>query len=176
MKNVGSKSVLLMIVHLQAGRGPVRDERFAEEYFFADALAPGESDVHDVPEERYGAALVNGEPYTIEPHLVAEARAEFVQFSDGTTWGDRDAAEHALYTRKRTVEELDRLEHLYEQKGESTFLEELANADEFLNVISQLKSICREKAAYASCTYNQMRHTLLTARDHEAATKSSGTH
>jgi len=134
VKNVSSKSILLMIVHLEATSGPGHDEKYSQEYFFGDALAPGQVEVSHDPEQRFGMSVVNGEPlpYSKDPHPTAQGRAEFVQFSDGSTWGDADSAKDAFETRGKTLEELDLLEHLYEQAGESAFLDEFARADDSL--------------------------------------------
>lgn len=49
-----------------------------------------------------------------------------MQFSDGSTWGDADSAQFVLDRREKTLAELDLLEHIYEQRGESAFLDEFA--------------------------------------------------
>jgi mannitol/fructose-specific phosphotransferase system IIA component len=174
IKNVSAKSILLMVVHLEATSGPGSDETFSQEYFFGDPLAPEQVEAHDFPEQRFGTTLVNGEPmpYKPDPRPAAQAHAEFVQFSDGSTWGDEDSAQNALGIRRQTMGELDLLEHVYEQAGESAFLDELAKADEFLNVISQLKSRCSDKAMYTSCTHKGVHQTFVTAKEHEAALNS----
>jgi hypothetical protein len=160
-----------MIVRLEASSGPGHDEKYSQEYFFADALAPGHVEVNHSPEQRFGTPLVNGEPvpYRKDPHPTAQAHAEFVQFSDGSTWGDADSATNVLSLRRKTVEELDLLEHLYEQAGESAFLEEFAQADDFLDVIRQMQDRCREKTVDSKCAYNIVHRTFLIAKEHEAA-------
>jgi hypothetical protein len=175
VKNVSAKSILLMVVHLEATSGPGSDERYSQEYFFADALAPGQVEVNHEPERKFGVAVVNGEPlsYKRDPHPAAQAHAEFVQFSDGSTWGDADSAEHLLEARRQTLAELNRLEHLYEQAGESAFLDEFARADDFDNIFRQLKSGCSDKAAKPNCAYNSVHRTFVIAKQHEAEINSS---
>jgi len=177
IKNVSTKAILLMVVQFDATSGPARDEKFSQEYFFGDALGPGQVEAHDFPAQRYGTPLVNGEPVPYQPdlHPTAEAHAEFVQFGDGSTWGDADAATNVLGLRQKTLAELDLLEHLYEQRGESAFLEELAKADGLLSVIYQLKRRCENKPAYVNCTYESVHQTLATAREHEAALNAART-
>jgi hypothetical protein len=171
VKNVSSKSILLMIVHLEATSGPGHDETYSQDYFFGDTLAPGQVEVNHDPERRFGSTLVNGEPlpYKKDPHPTAQAHAEFVQFGDGSTWGDADSAADSLDERRKTVEELDLLEHLYEQAGESAFLDEFARADDSLNVIRQMKDRCTEKTADSKCAHNIVHRTFLTAKEHDAA-------
>lgn len=173
IKNVSTRSILLMVVHVEATSGPERDAHFSEEYFFGDALAPGELDVRDFPEQRFGATVVNGKtmPYKKDPRPVVQARAEFVQFSDGSTWGDADAARNEFEIRRRTLAELDRLEHIYEQAGEGVFLEEFARSDDSLNVIGQLKERCAEPTV-ANCAHSAVHRTFVAAKEHEGATTS----
>ena len=171
VKNVSSKPILLMIVHLEATSGPGEDEAYSQEYFFGDALAPGQVEVNHDPEWRFGTSVTNGEPlpYRKDPHPAAQAHAEFVQFSDGSTWGDADSAKNVLQTRRETLEELDLLEHLYEQAGESAFLDEFARADDSLNVIRQIKDGCSEKPVDPKCAHDIVHRTFLTAKKHDAA-------
>jgi len=169
VKNVSTKSILLMIVHVEASRRPGHDETYSQDYFFGDALAPGQVEVNHNPEQRFGATLVNGEPlpYKKDPHPAAQAHAEFVQFGDGSTWGDADPATDLLDERRKIVEELDLLEHLYEQAGESAFLGEFERAGEsFDNVILQIKDRCGADSKYA---HNTVHRTFLIANEHTAA-------
>jgi hypothetical protein len=170
VKNVSSKDILLMIVHLEATSGPGQDETYSQEYFFGDTLGPGQVEVSHDPERRYRTE-VNGKPlpYRRDRHPAAQAHTEFVQFSDGSTWGDGDFAKDVFETRRKTLEELDLLEHLYEQAGESAFLDEFARADDSLNVIRQIKDRCTEKTADSKCAYNIVHRTFLTAKEHDAA-------
>ena len=170
VKNVSSKSILLMIVHLEATSGPGRDESYSQEYFFGETLAPGQVETNHDPEQRFGATVVNGEPlpYRKDPHPAAQAHAEFIQFSDGSTWGDADSARDVFEIRRKTLEELDLMEHLYEQAGEGVFLDEFARADDTLNVIRQLKDRCSQNTANPKSAYNAVHRTFLTAKEHEA--------
>lgn len=176
IKNISAKSILLMVVHFGATSGPLRDERFSQEYFFGESLAAGDAEAHDFPEQRFGATIVNGQsvPYKKDPHPAAQARAEFVQFTDGTTWGNPESAEDVLSLRQKTLAELDLLQHLYEQKGESAFLDELSQADDFSNVFGQLKGMCNDKSAKANCLYSAVLRTLTATRTHEATINSEG--
>jgi len=171
VKNVSPKSILLMVVRLEASSGPEQDEKYSQEYFFADVLAPGQVEVNHDPEQRFGTPVVSGQslPYKKDSHPAAQAHAEFVQFSDGSIWGDADSAINVLSIRRRTLEELDLLEHLHEQADESAFLDEFARADDFLNVIRQMKDMCREKTADSKCAYDLVHRTFLIAKEHAAA-------
>jgi hypothetical protein len=171
VKNVSTKSILLMIVRLEASSGPGRDEKYSQEYFFADPLGTGQVEISHGPEQRFGTSLINGEPlpYKKDPHPAAQAHAEFVQFSDGSTWGDADSAADALDARRKIVEELDLLEHLYEQAGEAAFLDQFARADVVPDVIRQMRDRCGEKTADSKCPYSVVHRTFLIAKEHQAA-------
>lgn len=102
-RNVSNKSVLLMVIHLEAAGTPGQDETYSQEYFFGGALKPGAIEVRDEPGASFGRA-VNGIPLIDsghDPHAIAKVRVEFVQFSGGSTWGDADSAKNVLDIRLR---------------------------------------------------------------------------
>jgi hypothetical protein len=169
-KNVSHKSVLLMVMHIEASGTPGRDETFSQEYFFGDALEPGAVEVDDDPGRSFGqsvngAPLVNSEQ---DADAVAKVRLEFIQFSDGSAWGDAALAENVLKKRSETLAELDTLEHIYEQAGEEAFLEEFAQADDSLPTISQLKHACTDKANTPTCAHDAVQRTINIVTNHQA--------
>jgi hypothetical protein len=173
-KNVSTKGVLLMVMHVEVNGTPGRDETFSQEYFFGDALEPGAIEVRDEPGASFGQA-VNGVPLTDsghDPHAVAKVRVEFVQFLDGSTWGDAGRAKTVLDMRSETLAELDRLEHIYEQAGEDAFLEDLARGDDYLPTISQLKSTCKNNAKRSNCVHDAVQRTIDAAKDRQAEMNS----
>jgi hypothetical protein len=155
-RNVSNKSLLLVVMHLRVSGTPGRDETFLQEYFFGNALEPGAVDVNDEPGASFGRT-VNGVPLVASEHeldAVARVRVEFVQFGDGSSWGDAKFAENVLKMRSDALAELYTLEHIYEQAGEEALLEELARADDYLPVINQLKWACRDKAKKSDCAHD----------------------
>jgi len=64
----------------------------------------------------------------------------FVQFADGSTWGDREEAKAALATRRESVKRLFELESIYRHEGEAAFVEDLAKPTD-LPVISGLQDL-----------------------------------
>lgn len=173
IKNTSGKPILLMVVRIETSTGP-RDLRFSQEYFFGDALAPGQVEAQEFPEQRFGTTVADGAtvPNEPDPHPMAKAQAEFVQFSDGSTWGDADSAAGVLESRCRTMAELDLLEHLYEQEGENAFLDELAQTDTTLDVLRQLKDRCINSTEYANCTHDGVHRTFVNAKERQAALAS----
>jgi hypothetical protein len=177
-KNVSGKSVLLMVMHLEAEGTPGSDETFSQEYFFGPALEPGGVEVHDEPGASFGQA-VNGIPLVDsehDPHAVASVRVEFVQFGDGSTWGDADSARTVLHMRSETLAQLDRLEHIYEQAGEDAFLEEFARVDDYLSVFSQLKGACNNKPKNSNCAHDAVQRTIDVAKEHQTEMDSGVAH
>jgi len=173
-RNVSPKSVLLMVMHLEAEGTPGRDETYSREYFFGDSLKPGAVEVHDGLGTSFGQA-VNGVPLAVsehDPHAAAKVRVEFVQFSDGSTWGDAGSAENVLKMRSETLAELDKLEHIYEQAGEEAFLEEFERADDYLPTISMLKHACKDKATTSNCAHGAVQRTIDAAKDHQTEMES----
>jgi hypothetical protein len=177
-ENVSNQAVLLMTIHIEAtGIGmPPDDFTYTEDYLFSDALRPGSVETRNFPAQSFGTP-VNGNQQTCEksdPKISATATVEFVQFSDGSIWGDKDLAWFALDSRSKAVSELDWLEHIYEQRGNDSLLQELARADDYAVAINELKYRCKEKASDPEYCYNAVRRVLQTARNNEAAMSTSG--
>jgi hypothetical protein len=98
--NISTKSVLLLIGELDAiGPHSNGGTQLTMEYFFGEPISPGEtfslykrSSVHD-------SCCINPLRETHEPK--ATFRLIFVQFLDGSTFGDAVQAENALANRDR---------------------------------------------------------------------------
>jgi hypothetical protein len=178
-KNVSKKAVLFMAIHIEAtGPGtPPGDFNYTEDYLFSEALQPGSVETRNFPAQSFGTS-VNGNQQTCEkpdPKLTATETVEFVQFSDGSIWGDKDVAQFALDARSKAISELDWLEHIYEQRGNDSFLEELSRVDDYSYAIAinELKYRCKEKASDPEYCHNAIQRVLQTARGHEAAMSTS---
>jgi len=177
-KNTSQRAVLFMAIHIEAtgAGGPPDDFTYTEDYLFSDPLQPGSVETRNFPAQSFGTS-VNGNPKTCsrpDPEPTASATLEFVQFSDGSIWGDKDVAWFALDARSKAVSELDWLEHVYEQRGNDPFLEELARADDYAIVINELKYRCKQKADDPEYCHSAVLRVLQTTRSHEAAMSASG--
>lgn len=179
-KNVSKRAVLFMAIHIDAtGAGmPPDDFNYTEDYLFSDVLQPGSVETRNFPAQSFGTSI-NGDPETCstpDPKPRATATVTFVQFGDGSAWGDRDVARFALDARSKAVSELDWLEHIYEQRGNDSFLVELGRAgdDGYLIAINALKYRCREKVSDPEYCHNAVLHVLQTARAREASMSMSG--
>ena len=176
--NTANKDILLMVMHFEAsaGNAPGLDDTYRHEYFFSSkALEPGVSEsVHGSP-LIVSPPFVDGQPVwtsgpsTSEPK--ATAQVEFVQFSDGSTWGDPEAAKDDLKARQATLQELELLERTYRSSGESAFRDQLSR-QVFLSCITSLKSSCKDKRDYSRCALNKIREMLEVARNRQRVTIS----
>ncbi len=132
VKNLSGKAVVLMIVHFESSgvHGPSLSEIYLEDHFFgSDVIESGNLENLRSSPSRFGDTMVDGQPveYTAEDGALPTATAQvvFVQFVDGSTWGDAELARVALDDRKRTLEELRRLEVVFRTGGEDVFKKEL---------------------------------------------------
>jgi hypothetical protein len=169
-RNVSAKSIVMMALHIDAMGlgGPGHDEKYLQDYFFSDAVAPGDSDIHDSQQGSFGQS-VNDKPMTCaepDPNPLASVKVEFIQFGDGSTWGDPAFAKAGFERRREMLAELDRLEHVYEQAGADAFLGEFQQQDNF--TIHVLKNHCLGKEASLECLDQGILRMLGAARTHEA--------
>jgi|KBSMisStaDraftv2_1062788.scaffolds.fasta_scaffold30690_2 hypothetical protein len=98
----------------------------------------------------------------------ATAKVEFVQFEDGSVWGNKNSAIDAFDTRARRLHFLNVLEQTYNEGGEQNFLDKLSTtSDVFL--IDLLKSACQEKGegSYFDCIHNGIVRLLEIAKKYE---------
>lgn len=174
--NVSKKSVLLLRLRFQVsgGSAPGLDEGYRNEYFFRESsLTPAASEIVHLSPFGFGSPEVNGVPL-VEPSPLrptATSQVEFVQFTDGSIWGDRDAAAEVFKVRRATFLQLKVLEHTYAQSGEQAFRDELSK-ETLLPCINSLQVACKDKLDYTGCALDRVRGMLEAARKHKAAMRS----
>ena len=124
----------------------------------------------------FGAPTVNGrlsadtsDATTLRPS--ASAQVEFVQFSDGSTWGDVEVAKDDLKARRASLQELKALERIYIESGEQAFREELSKQTD-LPCINSVQSACKDDGDYSRCTLNKVRGMLEAASNHQREMRS----
>lgn len=71
---------------------------------------------------------------------VISGEVEFVQFSDGTTYGKSDAATQALNDRRKSLERLEQLDEIYKNYGDLGLAQELSVPSQLLpiNILQDL--------------------------------------
>lgn len=175
LSNVSKKGVLLTVVHLEASgvNAPGLDSNWIIDRFFGPAvLQAGKLEKIEAPPISFGETIVNGKPApeAVGPdaHPRARAQVTFVQFVDGSTWGDVDAGREFILRRRSTLEELKWLEQVLNAQGPDVFARELSNSAATLQfpAIGALISVCKSKAD--SCLIDGLHSTLQAATKHQA--------
>ena len=91
------------------------------------------------------------------------AEAVFVQFLDGTTWGERQSARAALIQRKETAQEFSRLEGVLADAGEQALVNEFSSkSDRSLPCIRSLLDRC--SGGSPSCLADSLRSVVETGK------------
>lgn len=172
--NVSDRSILLMIIDFQAnGRSGWGYHHISRrDYFFEpNLLKPEAVENVDQPPLSYGLTSTDDKTdmegdTRLEPKAIA--KVEFVQFEDGSIWGDKDSALDALDNRAQTLHLLNILEQTYIEAGEPEFLNKLATTSGIF-LIDALKSACKEKGSsnYFDCTHNGIVRLLETAKKYD---------
>jgi len=181
VKNVSDKPVLLLMATLaEAGRHPARERHAAlgdgprytltQDRFFSDsAIQPAESVVlRDMkPGTPARDCCVNPMDETREPR--AEFKILFVQFTDGSVFGDPAAAAQVLGTHKMILEALRQLGQSQPEGGEESFAAKLEE-----KCISLGSSVCSRISAALEgggtlAALAEARRSLAVAEEHEAA-------
>ena len=170
VKNVSDKDVLSWAVRFETSGGRASGLNFSywHDYFLTgDALAAGAVEsVHPSP-SRFGAATVNGAPITHATDsstqaTTASVRVEFVQFRDGSTWGDGDVETEVFRERRQTLDKLESLQRLYSERGEKAFLDALAEPTT-LPCIERVKKDCQNNNDDSSCALGTIQKMLASA-------------
>jgi len=168
--NVSKKGVVLIIAHFanEDPDGPSLNFTYQKEYFFSpNVLATGSSEDFLSAVIRLKFAPAGQQTQQSQANGIPEATAEalFVQFSDGTTWGDSETARDAFDDRRETLRVLDKLESILQNGGEQALKEELSKQDSTPPCINSLISECSGKAG--SCMTDGLRSMIDAARRHE---------
>jgi hypothetical protein len=127
---------------MEGVRAPDVDSR-SDDNFFSNLLQPGATDTLE-ESWRFGTASSGAESMPGEERSTPSANVSmlFVQFADGSTWGDSASARTALESRTDTVSRLMALESIYRGDGENALIDDLLKPTA-LPVIWQLQDFCR---------------------------------
>jgi hypothetical protein len=162
--NVSDRDVVLTAIHIEASgeNAPGLDSNLVVDRFFGPTvLRAGQSEKIDMPPLSFGTPMVNSSG---PPIRVATVKVTFVQFVNGSTWGDADAGRRLIRQRKFTLERFERLSALNPQGAD---VRELLNS--FWNVqfpaVGTLLSDCKSKAG--SCLIDGLHFMLQSAREHQ---------
>ena len=180
--NVSDRDVVLTAIHIEASgeNAPGLDSDLVVDRFFGPTLLrAGQSEKIDMPPVSFETPTVNSSG---PPIPVATAKVTFVQFADGSTWGDAEAGGRLIRQRTGTLWKLTKFEQdeqlLHAQGADVREL-----LDSFWNrqfpAIGALLSDCKSKAG--SCLIDGLHSMLEAAREHQlemtdpqSATSSNG--
>jgi hypothetical protein len=178
-RNLTSKGIMLVVMKIKSEDvdGPPLDYTYENELFFgSDVIRPGRVVPLRVDPVRFGDATVNGKPITwggeTERVLAPTATVQvlFVQFVDGSGWGDAESVQDVFRVRGQTLRELSILETTLRDRGEQDFKEELSKSAPLLPCISSLMNSCSAEAN--SCLADGVRSMIESAERHQIGLKS----
>ncbi|MGA9931608.1 MAG: hypothetical protein WBQ13_11715, partial [Terriglobales bacterium] len=172
-KNASKKQVLSWSVRFQTNGGSATglNLSYSHDYFFSgDVLAPGVSDSIQPSPIRFGRATVNGAPIAEDADssrqaTTASARVEFVQFTDGSTWGDSETEAEVFRERRETFHKLESLQGIYSEQGERAFLDALGEPTT-LTCIESVKMDCQNNNDNSSCALGAIHKMLESAHQY----------
>jgi hypothetical protein len=122
--NLSKLAILLAVIHLKIADMSVidSDNILEDDYFFGpNVIAPDATKSFDGTIGPFGKSIGSGVIDRVkEPE--ATAAVMFLQFADGSVWGDRDRAEHVMQLRKDLWEGLQSLRNTYQAKGQKEFV------------------------------------------------------
>jgi hypothetical protein len=179
VKNLTSKGIMLAVIEIKTKDvdGPPLDYIYENDMFFdSDVIEPGEVIPLNTCPFKSGGSSVSGHPIwgtgpknTSIPK--ASARVVFVQFSDGSSWGDAQAAQESLNTRRETLRELRWLENSLWDKDAGELKDELSKKALLLPCIGSLSSKCDGKPN--SCLVDGLHDMVEAAKRHELGMKAA---
>jgi len=126
-KNTSSKPIQLLIIETRITSDPDQSPNtFSNDYFFSPkTLEPGNVADVSVSSPRYGPRHETSNP----PRLSPAVNVAYVEFGDGTHWGNLDSAREPYRIRASTLAELHILRNAYESGGDEAFVSELLRAE-----------------------------------------------
>lgn len=173
--NRSHKGVVLTVIHFKTGGGnaPPLDYTVWDDRFFGLAtLLPKKSEAIDsapvnlVRQTQTEGQFRNTRVRTRSPR--ATAKVEFLQFADGSTWGDADsyAVRDALKSRRETLQVLTKLGPSLDGVSELDLKNQLAEDDiRILPPVACLVSLCKDRAEH--CLVGGVHAMIQAAKQHE---------
>ena len=178
-RNTSGKGIVLLLAYFdEAGpHGGGTRHIIQIDYFFRRHIAPGDLAPGDLapgdsfaltpsrPERRASACCINPLEPPTEP--TADIRVQYVQFADGSSFGEEATAENILATRSVILAALRRIDHASTKEQFLKFLAQRVQpepADNFLEVVRYT-----EKNRGIAAARVQIHAALTAAEDHVAS-------
>src|SRR5215831_19026130 len=167
VKNLSKKSISYWSVRIETKvkSGPALNLSHSHDYFFTGDALPldGSESLESCPIELVLRPTNGEQKHATAPASVATVHVDWVQYSDGSSWGDLDAAARVHQERRYTLDKIQSLQKLYSEQGEKAFLDALEEptADQ---CFEQTKAICRRQSTDSgSCVRKAIQQMLTTA-------------
>jgi hypothetical protein len=136
-----------------------------DHFFVTDVLAPNATEHIDLSLPPMGNSRDQSEPPLRKlPHPTAYVA--FVEFADGTYWGDLQEARDILQDRVASWQRLNDLQQIYRLRGQEAFSTELMG-ESHLIAVEWLQGTFKEKGAAAAIA--QLNDMLSAAAAHRDA-------
>ena len=160
VRNLSEKDIILRVLRIEIfepsqQNGPRSVVRSDECFFGSQLFAAHSTDT--IEEAPYS-------PYEQPTPSVVEVASVFVQFADGSTWGDPDEGEEALADREVILKELADLAMTYQTEGAAQFGSLLMKLRPD-GMINQLRS-SYQATGDAESTMKLLNQTLQNAESH----------
>lgn len=157
--NASSKQIILTAIGLELRENGslASSSTFIDDDFFGIALAS--SATRTLAHRVY--AVLQGGPEGPDVSLTAAAAVAFVQFSDGSSWGDPTVAAVRIKEREDDIRRLRELDAVYRTKGKEEFMHELMSPSQLLAVAS-IQAVLRN-SNMPSAAYNKLTQLLSVA-------------
>lgn len=177
IENVSKKDIVLTVIHFGTSgvNAPALDQiTQIERFFVVDDLRPSKPEAIVCGPFQFGAPIVDGHPVSedVGPSAipVATAQVTFVQFADGSVWGNPDDGRIPIVVRNNTTTELTRLQSVLDTAGEEALKAELLRENSQYEVdfpgIATLVKACNSKAS--SCIAEGLHNMIRSAKQHTA--------
>jgi hypothetical protein len=169
--NVSGKDVLMMIVEQDISGLSLIDVHgpWSQEYFFSpEILSFGTAENFNDVIGPFGTEGAADETSAGPGQPRAVFSVVFVQFVDGSMWGNMEKAKLTLEERRSTLNMLKSLRETYVAQGEKEFVSELMK-ESSLNVIHQVQHIYKTNGNDAEAALKAIEDMLDQAEIHSQA-------
>jgi hypothetical protein len=148
LKNASDKDIILLRAQVrEAGpHGPITDHEINRDHFFWGALSAGSS-IRLITDERQPGSL---SPVAVARDPTGEFRLQYVEFADGSTWGNELAARDVFSTRLAILGMLQRLRNEVNDERFVTLLQERVRPDDADRFFESLRKISKNKGTAAA--------------------------
>lgn len=177
-QNISNKTIMTLVVWLDiipSFTGPKRAVRQYECFFAPDVIRPG--DTHPLSLEN---SREDVEPYnSAEPPRTASAtvRVAYVQFADGSVFGNEAFGADIQRIRKTAWQHLRRLDRTYIRSGEKAFADELNEPIEPAEVNTLIENVRQtQRTSGTIAAVSHLRKMLRLAEEHQIAFTARDSH